>query len=393
MTMNTFRPIETFKDYFLDIKPYHTKILEVIEQYNFFEEIEVKFEEDPFFDVTYINDPLCKPVGYGMVWDDSCGFDAIDCCDLFDCIGGYGIIFDNSDRVANHPYTDSDASQDTLTLAGDLTRDARFQISAIPSRQTLTVLGDISDFLTDISLFLVIPVKTIPIESNTSKTISMIGNFTRNLLENKEFQIYGTLESNQIYRVKTVVYDPISNLTTVEIFDPITIDEDVTGGTIEFRSDTNNNGPKLIDSFQTDGLITTIFLNDETPMEFTNATEGNNHGSIQLKTALIPGREITIKSDSGENDGLYKVLDSYYDGVQDLTTLTIDDSINQSGDTGFVEMYGYVQESGFDGKPSCPLPKHTHIKTSMTEELTIGITVNGSPLDYDSWLSDFIDSS
>jgi hypothetical protein len=70
------RPIDSFVKYFLDIKPYHTKILEVVERYEFAETIEVDIKEK--FDLlhTFANNPLCKGVGYGLDFDDECGFSA-----------------------------------------------------------------------------------------------------------------------------------------------------------------------------------------------------------------------------------------------------------------------------------------------------------------------------
>ena len=94
-----FRPIDSFIKYFGDIKPYHTKILEVVEQYVFREEINVAIEETYNLEVTLENDPLCKGVGFGLNFDNDCGFDALECCDLFECMGGFGLIFDNSDLL------------------------------------------------------------------------------------------------------------------------------------------------------------------------------------------------------------------------------------------------------------------------------------------------------
>lgn len=433
--MTNFRPIDSFKDYFLDIKPYHTKILEIVEQYNIQEDLLLKFDEKLFIDVEYANDPVCKPVGYGLVWDDECGFDAVDCCDLFECIGGFGLIYDNSDLVAEYEILDLRVGSDSVVVEGNQTRDARYQISTIPAGNVLTVNGDITSQINDIKLFLIVPIKTLSIKSNTTNTIDIEGNFTTSLFVNKEFQVYNTESSDGIYRVSTVTYDAVNDLTTIEILSPGILNETIVNGFIEFRINSRNSGPYLIESYNFDGAVTSIFLEDSTPLLFTNSTEGDNHGSIQLKTGMMPGREVNIEGTGTPNDNVYSVLKSVYDKNLDQTevflsgdlfiegvfptptptatvtpTLSVDSSPTPTPSAGisptptlsvtptnsptpsvsgtalstdpFIRMYGYLQNSGFDGNPECSAPKPSHAKIGMSELIQIkfeGPTASPSP--------------
>ena len=43
------RPIDSFVKYFLDVKPYHTKILEIVERYLIDEDVNISIKENIFF--------------------------------------------------------------------------------------------------------------------------------------------------------------------------------------------------------------------------------------------------------------------------------------------------------------------------------------------------------
>jgi hypothetical protein len=436
--MTIFRPIDSFKEYFLDVKPYHTKILEIVEQYNFQEDLLVNFDERLFVNVDYANNPVCKPVGYGLVWDDECGFDAVDCCDLFDCIGGFGLVYDNSDMVAEYEILDINVETDSIIVSGNRTRDVRIQIGTIPAENVITVVGDVTSEIGDKKLFIITPIRTLKIKSNTSSTIDLDGNVTNYLVPNKEFQVYNTESSDGIYRVGTVSYSQQNNVTTIELLSPDILNETIVDGFMEFRINSRNSGVYLIDAYVFDGVVTSIFLEDSTPLNFTNSTEGDNHGSIQLKTGLIPGREIHVEGTNTANDRAYDILKSAYDKVLDQTevfvsgdlflagvlptptptaSLTPSPSVNSSPtptptsgisptptisntptltptpsvsgtflpSDPYIRMYGYLQDSGFDGGPECSAPKHSHAKVGMSELLQIkiegpGPTPTPSPL-------------
>jgi hypothetical protein len=416
--MTNFRPTDSFRDYFLDVKPYHTKILEIVEQYNIQEDVLVNIDEKISFNIDYKNDPVCKPVGFGLVWDDECGFSAVDCCDLYDCIGGFGLVYDNSDMVAEYDILSLDDEFDTIKVAGDQTRDARFQISTIPSNNVISIVGDITDYINEIKILLVVPIKTLSVTSNTTNTILIEGNFVQSLVSSKEFRIYNSIDSDGIYRVKTVTYNPTTNLTEIEILEPSEINENIVGSNIEFKIASRNSGAYSIESYQFDGTITNIFLDDYTKLEYTNATEGDNHGSIQLKTGMIQGREISIENTGTVNDNTYNVIKSEYDKVLDETTVFLSGNLYTLGNfptptptsnltptptptlsttasptptsgeptptitssptstpvnIGVVRMYGYLQDSGFDGDPECTAPKHSHVKVGISELLQIRV--------------------
>ena len=66
--------IRSFVKYFNTIKPYHTKILEILEQYNFTDELNVSMLEDMAHDYTIANQPLCSPVELGTEFDEGFTF-------------------------------------------------------------------------------------------------------------------------------------------------------------------------------------------------------------------------------------------------------------------------------------------------------------------------------
>lgn len=369
--MQKARPIEAFKKYFLDVKPYHTKILEIIEQYSITEEISVCFEEKIFFNVDYKNNPLCKPTGWGIIWDGECGFDAVDCCDLFDCIGGYGLIYDNSDLVAEYPIISTDDSVDTVVVSGNKTFDKKLQISGVPTLNAITVLGDVTAEFNNHNLFLVVPLKTVDVDSNTDSEITLSGNFTDILLPTGKFHLYNTDTDDGIYDIHSITYDSGTNKTIIELASPTVITPNLTDAIVEFKIASRNNGVYLISSVSFNGSITTILLHGSTFANFTSATEGNNHGSIQLRTGMLSGRKIELENTLTSNDGGYEILDSEYDSVNDQTIIHLAGYLTEPASTGFVRMYGYLQEGGFDGEADCGTPKHSNVAVGFSEHLLI----------------------
>lgn len=370
--MTTLRPIDSFRQYFLDVKPYHTKILEVVEKYNFQEDLPVNIEESIFFNIEYKNDPLCKTVGYGFVWDEECGFDAVDCCDLFDCIGGYGLIFDNSDLVVSIPINTVNADMDTVVVPGNHVYDVKNQIDSIPAYDTIIVNGDLTPYFAYHKLFVILPVRTLYVVENTAGEIKIKGNYAAELVNERVFKLYNTSEDDGLYNVIQASYDSIFDLTTIVLADSQQVTPDLSNGIIEYNIGTKNNGAYLVDSHSFDGTSTTITLNSTTNVSFTNTTEGRNHGSIQLRTGLSPGRYIDLDV-GNDSDGVYKILQSSYSGNSNETTVYVASDILHDAVGGWVRMYGYVNEGGFDGDGECSTPKHSNIKVGISERLVIEV--------------------
>jgi len=215
------RPIDAFVKYFLDVKPYHTKILEVLEKYKFNESLEVGFSELTFTDITFSNEPLCKVTGWGVNWDDKCGFDAINCCDLFDCVGGYGLIYDNSDLLASAPVLSVDNINDQFVVQGNKTFDTKVQIANIVSPTVLSVKGDFTSMFNTHAIFLVVPKHTFSILEATVTGFKVTGNKVSEFITKNNFIVYGSDQNDGEYYTKTAVYDFDANITFVEVLETI----------------------------------------------------------------------------------------------------------------------------------------------------------------------------
>jgi sugar lactone lactonase YvrE len=386
--MQNYRPIDTFKKYFLDVKPYHTKILEILEKYNLVEDVRISFAENLFFNVDYKNNPLCRPTGFGIIWDGECGFDALDCCDIFNCVGGYGVIFDNSELVAEHHIMSVDYDMDTFTVSGDATRDARLQINTIPSEYNIRITGNVENILKvndhTHSVVAILPVKNLPIVTSTENTVTVSGDHVDIFTPNQDLLLYNTSDSNGMYRIKYSDYYSVGNTTLITLVRRVhgeeIIESDLTG-MVEVRTPSRNNGIYLIDSVQYDGTMATdITLHSSTPLPYTNSTEGRNHGSIQLRTALIPDRTVYVEQTATSLDNGYRVIRSDYDIMADTTTVFVSADIDldtvlypdfEINDNGLLRMYGYTSEAGYDGRATCETPKHSNIAVGFAEKLVI----------------------
>lgn len=376
--MTILRPIDSFRRYFLDVKPYHTKILEIIEKYNFHEDLPVNIEESIFFNIEYKNDPLCKTVGYGYTWDEECGFDPVDCCDLFDCIGGYGLVYDNSDLVVSLPINKLDDIVDAVSVPGNHTYDVRTQIDSIPSYDTIVVVGDITPHLAYQKLFLVVPVRTLTVNSNTSGTISIRGNYAAELINERKFRLYNTRDNDGIYNVLRAIYDSTTDVTEITLAASQQITTTLTAGIIEYKVGSKNNGGYLISGYAYDGSVTTITLHSTTYASYTNTTEGSNHGSIQLRTGMLPGRYIDIDT-STDSDKTYKIIRADYNGNANETIVHLASDVPTSATSGFIRMYGYINDGGFDGDGECSTPKHSNIKVGISEKIVFDVSAPPLP--------------
>jgi len=401
MASNTSsKAIDSFLEYFLEAKPYHTKLLEVVEKYSFFESMDVNFIEEIKKHVVIVNEPLCKQTGFGLDYDDNCGYDAIDCCDLFDCNGGYGIVFDNSDLVASELMVAQDVKEKWFEVEGNHTDDTRFQILSVPSSNEVIVSGDASAILANHAIMLVVNMLPFEVVSNDDSSLVLSGNH-ENFISNKaEFQITGTeTDFNGKYVVRSATFDVDTGVTTVlfHSFKDVSTN-DLQGVEIYFRNSEPNTGIYEIESFTFDGTDTTITTRAGSEFDLTDsALTQYQKGSIQFRTAFKYSREIDIDLSVGSE--FHNVLYSEYippgetdpNKTPNRTRIYVDGNF---GDIVFDEfgevieslsafsyvsgvdtlnMYGYFFNGGYDGNPECTLPKETHIYAMLEESLVIRV--------------------
>jgi len=400
LNSSSSKAIDSFLEYFREAKPYHTKLLEVVEKYSFFEAMDANFIERVNKRVVIVNEPLCKQTGFGLDYDDNCGYDAIDCCDLFDCNGGYGVVFDNSDLVASELIIAQNAKEEWFEVEGNHTDDTRFKILSIPSNNEVVVSGDASTILSNHAIMLVVNMLPFEVISNEEKFLILEGNHENFISNKNEFQITGTeSDFNGKYVVRSAAYDADADQTTVEFHSFKSVStNDLQGIDIYFRNSEPNTGIYEIESSTFDGTNTTITTRAGSEFDFTDlALPEYQKGSIQFRTAFKYSREIDI--DLSEGSEFHNILYSEYipPGETDLnktpnrTRIYVDGSfgdivLDEFGEVieslstfsyvsgvDTLNMYGYFFNGGYDGNPECILPKDTHVYAMLEEKLVIRV--------------------
>lgn len=371
------KPIDSLINYIRDIKPYHTKFLEIVEKYNFSEEMYVHIEENLKTEICIAPEALCKPTGFGLVWDEECGFDPLNCCDLFECVGGYGLIFDNSDLLVSLPITGIDTSLGAITVSGDHRHDTKLSIKSIPSSNQVIIDGDQTTLFNTHRIFLVVPKKVYIITEVTTDTIIISGDHVSQFTSNPEFSITADRYNNGTYGVSSVVLDSGNTVITVS-GDNLTASV-ANLGIVESNFNSKNQGAYQVGSVSYDGVETTVTLTGSEQFDFTDATEYGLHGSIQLRTGLLPPRRIYLNGNSADNDRDYKISNTSYDSALNETTFTLVGTLIDNSTTGTVDLVGYMFGAGFDGYEECSVPKPQNVHTSFSEFLEIEVTEIATP--------------
>lgn len=366
-------PIDSLIRYIRDIKPYHTKFLEIVEKYNFSEDMYVDIQEKLFTAIKIINDPLCKPTGFGLEWDEECGFDPLNCCDLFECIGGYGLIFDNSDILVSLLINSIDTTLGTITVAGDHRADTKFAIESIPSNNEIVVLGDQTSLFNTHKLFLVVPQKTYNILETTATTVTIEGEHSEQFGLNPEFSITSDRYNTGTYSVVSTSLSSGNTIITVSGGGLTPSVSDL--GVVESDYVCKNQGPYQVLSSNFDGINTTVTLIASQTFDFTDTTESGKHGSIQLRTGLVSPRRIYLQGNSANNDRDYKISSTSYNSATDETTLTLVGTLTDNSTSGTVDLIGYNFGAGFDGYEECSVPKPSNIHSSFSEFLDIVVSI------------------
>lgn len=370
------RPIDAFVKYFLDVKPYHTKLLEVVERYKFSEVVDVTITDAMFAHITYINSPLCKAVGWGLIFDE-CGFSNDNCCDLFQCLGGYGLIWDNSDLVLQATIQETFQDEDRLSFDGNLTFDRRLQILQIDNSSLILKGNRTVDFIYH-KLFLIAPFNVYQIVSFGTNTFEVSGNLTSELQYKREFRITGTRGLDGRYGVSSTSYSQADDTTTVTIAGNRVLSGTISDGYFETESRPKNQGfyPVADAALNGDG-DTVVTLRDG----YTFPTPSSeNNGSVQLRTGLIAPRRIWLSSDLDETNREYRIADSYYDITANQTHVILAEQLWEGESYDVLSMYGYITNPGFDADELCDAPKPTNIHVVMGEKLVINvISDSGDP--------------
>lgn len=404
---NTLRlassPIDSFVDYFLDTKPYHTKILEVVETYTFLEEMLVSMEETALKDILIENDELCKQTGFGLDYDDKCGYDAIDCCDLFDCFGGYGFIFDNSDMLLNLPVLNFEPESDLsdqftftggaledawLEVEGNFLADTRLPIKRIPSSTQIVLDGDMTEFFegatdgTKHNIFLLVDIQHFEIDRIEDDVVYINGNHEDFFSIRKEFFVLGEPGfNNKIFYYTNTFFNPATNETELHLLTPLSSVPDRPSSVqpplrLQIRTDSVNKG--IYQSFDVTFNGSETIINVFSGEPLTETPDGDySLGSIQLRTALNSPRLLTVLNEETNEEEELKILYAEYDAVANITKVFVAGSLDfiegVSASDIRLQTYGYFFEPGFDGDEECTPPKTHNIHTRLYERFIIEV--------------------
>lgn len=377
------RPIDSFVKYFNEIKPYHTKILEVVEQYRFNEDMTVSMVDKLNFVETLENTPLCNGVGFGLDFDDDSGFDALSNCNLGNCNGGYGMLYNNSDLLVDAPVIAHDNGLTKLVLQGDFRFDTSLQIHSITAN-TIKILGNVASKITPHSVFLISPKSTLPILETTTNGFYVENDHKLQFNGASEFVVSGATLNDNTYNVISAEYDLATNrtfITTVSTDGPLNASE---LGTISVNSYTKNNGFYSIGLIAFDGTYTVITLSDGVTLPLPDETV---HGSIVLRTGLIPSRRVWLHTGVSLDEGAIvddgdvldnmsetRIVQRLYDSVTNTTSLILDIALNYNLSTVLtVQLRGYSFGAGFDGFKECTAPKPENLHAGFSEHLWIQV--------------------
>lgn len=365
------KPIDAFVEYVEEVKPYHTKLLEIVERYHFTDDISVNISENLFKGIKYQNTPLCRPVGWGLVYD-SCGYSSDSCCDLFQCIGGYGLIFDNSDLLGQHTIIGIDKSADVVSVPGNWIYDRRIEILSIQGNMAILKGNRTADFINH-NLFLIAPFNVHSIVNYTQDSIILEGNRVTEFNLKKEFRVVGTRGLDGEYGVASVTYDEVNHVTKIKVagnhnFQPISIN----GGYVETEASPQNQGAYIVDTVLFDGTNTIVRIKNGSFPVNTN----KNTGSVQLRTALLAPRHVWLKDGATGEMLEFRIADSFYNVLADQTYIVVAemlDNVEMTFNPTEVRLHGYMTTAGYDNDEECDRPKEENIHTTFGEKLVIRI--------------------
>lgn len=357
-------PISNFVDYFTNIKPYHSKILEVVQKYNFYDDVVVNVDDIIFRQLSLANDPLCKGVGFGYDFDDCCGYDASECCTLGNCVDDASI-YANLTNVYSFPIQSIYAAGGEVTIPGDHTFDKTFQIKKIFSATSVSVAGDITDYLGREQIFKIIPSNTIAFTINGINTITIAGDKTAQFIDNRVFAIYGTGYNDGDYNVVSATYNKTANTTQVAVVETMIPNKP---GTILLKASTRNNGYFSVVSFLFNGADTIITI-DATHQGLVLEEVST---SIVFKTGYLQNRIVQITASNSDNNGQWQISQSIYDPTTATTKIILKNSLRlDTGIMGTLDLMLRLNPTDYAVDAACKPPLEANLSVNFSELLVI----------------------
>jgi hypothetical protein len=322
-TITKKRPIDAFKEYFLEVKPYHAKILEIVEKYNFYDSVNVGFNENIVNNLQLANNILCKPVGFGLEWDEGCGFDATECCTLGTC-NIDSTALEGLTATATLPIKRVVASTGDIFVSGNQTYDQTLQIKSILNQTTLSFVGDQTAYFTSQPIFVIIPYNTIKCSISNPTSLDIVGNYASQFSQKRKFEIYGSNNNDGTYDVASAIYTRATNTTTLVLAQPLVTND---SGNILVESVTKNNGVFTVSTSSFDGANTTVVIDGS----FRKLILESNPTSVLFKNGFLQHRVVEITGDA-DNAGQYLIVNSTYNASTGLTDISISNVLKTDRD-------------------------------------------------------------
>jgi hypothetical protein len=319
-------PIEAYIKYFRDVKPYHTKILETLRQFNFVDLLNVTMGEDTLHDYTIANRPLCDIVQLGTEFDE-------------------GFIFSDAQFIVS-----TNTTTNSLTLSGD-------QTSAFAADDIVALFGG-TGLAPNVSI-----IDTVSYSAGTDLTTI---NFVNDLEDGRDDQYtqIGKEFCNLIVPISGAygeIFDDSDLVTEASYVSDNGSNEIVVSGNVtydqRFQIISIPNSTNVV----IEGDQSALFGDSTSPPEFsvfrviprktyeivsctanTFVVEGNQVSDV-LRT-----RELEVLG-TGVNDGRYGATTAVYDPATNETTITINatQTINTAYCGGILSVENSARNRGF----------------------------------------------
>lgn len=385
----TYRVTNSAVKLFTTIKPFHTHVLDVVEQYVFEESFSVNVADAMQLKVTFAPKPDCDGEGWGTYYDNTfCGYDASKCCAPYTCTGGFGIVWDNTNIYAQYSSTSVNLGTNTVQVAGDVTHDTELPIVSYPSTNTVRVVATAALLDMFVGDGAVTPSQTVfELVADRHVTVRSIGTLNSIELNTKLPNDVGNIlilrRADGNDRIITVS----SKTTNAQGYVVIHIDtqsativSDDINSVVIINQTTINAGTYALWNRVTSppGAATVVYssspnasivvagtidlvINGEfpSPVEF-------GRGSIVLRTALTFPRQVDLRA------ATYTILSSAYDRSTTSSTVTFSSQLDPNVIAGDqITLRGFDSGSGFDGYASCAALSDTLLAPILSESLVV----------------------
>lgn len=391
----TFRVTNSAIKLFNTIKPYHTHVLDVVEEYRFEEQVTPSVVDTMTLTVKYVPRPDCDGEGWGTYYDNTfCGYDAVKCCEPFTCTGGFGVVWDSTNLFARHTILDVSLEQNTFRIQGRHNVDVRLPIVSYPAANVVRVSappemvslftgdGDTTPLhpVFELSPYRDVAVRSVSVEHNRLELDSKTPADFNGLMTVRE--ISGIHRQVTITNVTTTSLGYV--VVTIDNSQPITTN-DATSVVLVHQPTLNAgtytlwnrviSAPGVVPVIYQPGTSTTVVvpgtIDIRVSEEFPSPVEFNK-GALAFRTGLVYPRRITV------DDSEFIIVSSQYSATSDDTTITVSSPVgNQLGSN--LELRGYDGGQGYDGYPTCQTLSDTLLAPLLTEQVSFTFIESAPP--------------